>query len=288
MAKFKFKLKKSWKSIVSMTLAGLAIFGAIFGLVALSKKVSADTKEIHPTFNVGAIDSQGNYMDSETSIYTKNLFECQGLTIEPDFEATGTFSVYYYAEDKTFIGATGNMNASDGVYVKGNDFVIAQYARIVIAPADDDQIRFYEVAGYADDYTITVNKKQKPLIKVFDDMENCAVIIGPGVWSNQENIFLDRPESPWYFAEPLNTLNANTMILKLKTSTLSNRVIYADNEYDALKFYNGVDGTEVSFNYKTALQIDDFSYIYIDVTDYTSVICAVDVQSVDVLEIFVV
>ena len=175
MAKFKFKLKKSWKSLVSVTLAGVALFGAIFGLVTLSKKISADTKEIHPTFNVGAIDNQGNYMDSETSIYTKNLFECQGLSIEPDFEAIGTFSVYYYAQDKTFMGSTGNIKASDGVYSKKDSFSFAQYARIVISPAEDDQIRFYEVSGYADDYTITVNKDQKPN---YENLENFIGFFG--------------------------------------------------------------------------------------------------------------
>ncbi len=170
MAKFKFNLKKSWKNIVSITLAGVALLGAIVGISAIAKKAKEDTKEISLTFHVGAIDARGNYMESDTSIYTKDLFECRGLSIEPEFEATGTFSVYYYNEDKLFMGSSGNINAADGIYVN-EDYYLAQYARIMITPAvptDDEgneeqdfKIRFYDVWGYADDYKITVNKDQR-------------------------------------------------------------------------------------------------------------------------------
>lgn len=165
----RLKRKINWKNILSVVLVGVLIVGAA---AVLGTNFNKDTKTISSTaFSVGAIDDSGNFEKSDVSIYTKDMFECQGLMIEPDFEATGTYKVFYYDSNKNFIVATDELNAEDGVYTKGDKFVIAQYARIMITPdvpVDEDgkevkdfKIRFYEVNGYASDYTITVNKKQE-------------------------------------------------------------------------------------------------------------------------------
>ena len=167
MARFKRKFK--WKNILSFVLVGALLIGSVAVLGAIFNK---DTKTISSTaFSVGGINAQGNYEETKLSIYTKDMFECQGLTIEPDFEATGTYQVFYYDQNKNFLDSTSLMHAEDGVYNKGDSFAGAQYARIVITPAvpvdedgkevEDFKIRFYEVSGYARDYTITVNKDQK-------------------------------------------------------------------------------------------------------------------------------
>lgn len=164
----RFNRKINWKSILSFVLVGVLLVGAVAGLGSVFGK---DTKTISSmAFSVGGINEQGNYVDSETSIYTKDMFECQGLSIEPDFEATGSFKVFYYSENKNFIAATETLNAVDGVYSKGNTFASAKYARIMITPdvpvdedgeeVDDFKIRFYEATSYASDYSITVSKKQ--------------------------------------------------------------------------------------------------------------------------------
>lgn len=174
-----FKRKFKWKNILSFVLVGVLLIGSVAGLGAIFNK---DTKTISSTaFAVGCINEQGNYAESKTSIYTKDMFECQGLSIEPDFEATGTYKVFYYDENKNFIGATEDLYAEDGVYNKGNSFPFAKYARIMITPdvptADDGKevkdfkIRFYEVYGYANEYNITVDKKQEYKL---DDLTNYA------------------------------------------------------------------------------------------------------------------
>ena len=163
------RISKKTKSIIS----GILLVAIIAGVLALAGSLlGKETKTISSTeFSVGGINAQGNYVESKTSIYTKDMFECQGLSIEPDFEATGTYKVFYYDSNKNFVGATDELNAEDGVYTKGDTFVLAQYARIMITPdvptddegneVEDFKIRFYEVNGYASDYTITVSKEQK-------------------------------------------------------------------------------------------------------------------------------
>lgn len=181
-------MSRKTKSIIS----GIVLVALIAGVLALAVSwLGKDTKSISSTeFAVGAINAEGVYVKNDQSIYTKDLIECQGLSIEPDFEATGTYQVFYYGEDKNFIGATDPINAEDGVYNKGTTFPVAKYCRIMITPdvptdedgnvEEDFKIRFYEVAGYANDYNITVNKKQNfKLIDYFvaneDVVDQCYV-----------------------------------------------------------------------------------------------------------------
>lgn len=152
--------------VVSAVLAVAFLVGAVIGVTALFGR---DSKKVSPSkFSVGAVNANGLYVKSNTSIYTKEFIECQGLTIEPDFEASGTFQVFYYDPDKVFIGATEVMNASEGVYSKLDTFTFAKYCRIMITPdlssdtdsKRDEKITFLKVRGYANDYTVTVDRKQ--------------------------------------------------------------------------------------------------------------------------------
>ena len=165
-----YKIKSlPWRSIVAGILVVAAVIGSVVGLSAL---FGAKTKTVSSgSFAIGAINEEtGVYMESKTSIYTKDVFECQGLVIEPDFEATGTYQVFYYGEYKTFLGATEPMKATAGTYERGDEFPIAKYARIVITPEtpvdedgkveDDFKIHWYNKLTFANDYTITVDKKQ--------------------------------------------------------------------------------------------------------------------------------
>jgi len=166
----KFIRNIPWKEVGIIILLGALALGAIVGIGAA---VTTKTKTVSSLeFARGEVDENGVYVKSETSIYTKNLVECQGLEITPDFEATGTYQVFYYDTNKLFLGASPVLNASTGgTYKKGQDFPYAKYCRIMITPEtpkDDDglviedyKIKFYEVIGIADDFTITVNKEQK-------------------------------------------------------------------------------------------------------------------------------
>ena len=129
MKKFKsFKLDKIISIILVFVLA-ITTFGVASSLLSKKTKTVSNLE-----FKVGAVNEQGEYVNSTKSIYTENLIECQGLSIEPDFEATGTFQVFYYSDSKAFIGKTDTLNASSGVYNKGDSFVAAKYCRIVITP----------------------------------------------------------------------------------------------------------------------------------------------------------
>lgn len=158
-----------WRNVLIITLTVVLGIGAIAGIASIANK---DTKTISATyFKRGAINEKGFYIESDTSIYTKDLIECQGLEIVPDFESTGTYQVFYYDANKEFVGSTKKMDCQiDVVYSKGNNFTFAKYCRVVITPenpkddygnvVEDYKIKFYEVAGIANKFTVSVNKEQ--------------------------------------------------------------------------------------------------------------------------------
>ena len=166
----KFLKRIPWKDILVTVLVVALAAGALLGVgTALTNK----TKKVSPlVFERGALDENGLHVESKTSIYTKDLIECQGLEIEPDFEVSGTYQVFYYDTNKQFLGASALMDSqTDGVYNKGREYPLAKYCRIVISPTasvdedgyvdEDWKIRFYEITSYANKYTIKVAKDQK-------------------------------------------------------------------------------------------------------------------------------
>lgn len=176
-------MRRKMRGKTTSIISGIVLVALVAGVLALAVSLlGKDTKSIGAgKFDVGAINAEGVYVKNDQSIYTKDLIECQGLSIEPDFEATGTYQVFYYGEDKNFIGSTEVMNAEDGVYSKFSTFGAAKYCRIMITPDpvtedgeedEDFKIRFYQVAGYANDYTISVNKKQNfKLVNIWENGE---------------------------------------------------------------------------------------------------------------------
>lgn len=222
------RISKKTKSIIS----GILLVAIIAGVLALAGSLlGKETKTISSTeFSVGGINAQGNYVESKTSIYTKDMFECQGLSIEPDFEATGTYKVFYYDSNKNFIGATDELNAEDGVYTRGDDFVNAQYARIMITPdvpvdedgneVEDFKIRFYEVTSYASDYTITVNKEQKGNVY----SENLMKVKGYGLYENNGFTSLENANhaNGFLFAEDMNISDYDSVLVIMPKAIFTN------------------------------------------------------------------
>ena len=145
-------MKISVKQIVSATLT-ICIVLLLFSAVAAFKGNS--TRNISPlSFSLGAVDSSGKDIKSEKSIYTDEMFECQGLVITPDFSSDVSFEVFYYYEDGSYCGSTGKLSS---LYEK-NDFELAKYAKVVLYSSKE--LSFLEVYEFARSVSITVNKDQ--------------------------------------------------------------------------------------------------------------------------------
>ena len=160
--------KGSLKRILSGVLA-LAFVAAIVG--GIGYIVNKETRSIHPVYSRGSIDSAtGNPMKDNTRLITKELFECQGLELDLDVLSETQYQVFYYRQDKSFIGAT---NVIEGFYAKNNTFDNAAYARILLIPTltdGDKEIKLWNIPKLASELKVTVLKDQSfeaPLTTVF-------------------------------------------------------------------------------------------------------------------------
>lgn len=155
MAKQRIKVRINWKSILYIALALLLCAGIGFGIYKIVDKTT--TTEIRASaFSIGGLNANGKYKETKESIYTKDAFECQGLTITPKFESMVSYEVFFYNEDGEFLSNTGRMTTKYNTVP-----AFAKYARIVITPLEDEEISLLETNKYAKQLTIVVNKVQK-------------------------------------------------------------------------------------------------------------------------------
>lgn len=158
-----YKTKRTFKQILSVALAGLAAFGAVFGLVKLSEVLNAETEVIHPTFSVGGLTVDGKYEETDGSIYTKDSFECQGMSVKLDFDSNVSYQAFFYDELDKYISATAVYGESMELEVPET----AVYARLEVTPTwaedveeEDRIVKWYDVASYANQVEISVLKDQ--------------------------------------------------------------------------------------------------------------------------------
>ena len=167
------KLKTNFKQIISAVLVCVLFIGIIGGLSSI---LTNDMKKISPlSFDVGALDSVGKEKKSNTDLYTKEYFECQGLTIEVDLDSELKYKVFYYRDDKSFINSTGTLTDT---YEKGDDFANAKYARVMVTPTleeGDKKLTSLNKYKYAKNITIEVYKDQTyeaPLIAIDESVRD--------------------------------------------------------------------------------------------------------------------
>jgi hypothetical protein len=155
------KRKSIWKNVLCAVLVIAAVVGLGAGVSALAKR---DTKTIGATaFTRGGLNEKGEYVETNQTLYTEKAFNCIGLRVEPDFEFKGTYDVYYYDYDGTFLESRLGLSK-----VYAEDYPLAMTARIVIHPEipedvkkSDYKIAFYEIASIASKLKITVDKVQE-------------------------------------------------------------------------------------------------------------------------------
>ena len=163
--------KKDWKNLLITVVVVILTLTLVSGAATLFK---ADTKTIHPVFTVGGIDEvNGEHVDTEGSIYTRNAFECKGLAVQLDFDSHVTYQAFFYDDLDNYISASPIYDEGAELDVPEN----AVYARLEVTPiweeinvdeeadteADEEPenvIKWYDVSKYADQLTITVLKEQ--------------------------------------------------------------------------------------------------------------------------------
>ena len=131
-------------------------------------------------------------------------------------------------------------------------------------------------------------KAEKEFIQELEDAKELEMLcLGTGVYSVADSTFSKNEKSPWYFFNVINSTGFDELILKVKTDTLTAKVDYSDEERCAFVFYDvaGMQGYEgETLVYDVLQEIDDCSYVSIDVTEIEELCFAVDEQSSETVE----
>lgn len=152
----KINTKSLFKKI-ALILAGVTAVTAVgFGISKLVEYTQQDLKTINPTFEVGNLGTDGKYVNDESTLYTKEAFEAEGLQVKLDFDSQIEYQIFYYDDLDNFIESTDVLSAAY------SDPVHDGYARIVIIPTDDEdgKIGLTERVSYPSQMTVKVNKTQ--------------------------------------------------------------------------------------------------------------------------------
>ena len=230
-----FKQKKTWKNALLIGLACITLVGAVVGLSALFRKSEETTKVINPTYAIGGLTEQGTYKETEESIYTEDAFECQGLDIELDFRSNVSYRVFFYNSNNEFLSATSKQTAN---YDERTTPVFAQYARIVITPNEDEEIKWYEKSGYANQLTISVDKDQTyNVAERLESYKNVAEIKGQGSYNVANGTWTDGTTGV-YWTEDVVVDNGKILVMKVRNETLENIVKVGSTEFTSKRTNN--------------------------------------------------
>ena len=173
--KFKVSKKSLPKTLLKIGAGVLAIGGVAAIAGAVVDYVKDDSNVIHPSFEVGNLTALGKYVEDESTMYTKDSFACDGLSIKLDFDNEINYKVYFYDSLDNFVEATDVYTNSSDIEVK------AVNARVVVIPTNDndDKISWTEKMEYANEIEISVAKKQN----------NDDVLIGSRRLMLEDNIY---------------------------------------------------------------------------------------------------
>lgn len=161
----KRKTKRFLKNLLNVILV-IGMVGVLAGILGniASKSDKDGYVKVNPTFEIGALNVEdGSYVVDEGSLYTKDMFDCKGLIVTPDFDAEVKYTICFYDENGNFIQSTETLTGIyDDELPEG-----ATQCRIMITPVwdedvkeDDQVIKWYQKSLYTNQLTIEVLEDQ--------------------------------------------------------------------------------------------------------------------------------
>ena len=134
----------------------IGLIGAVITLFVMLDRQTTVTEIGAEAYKIAALNEDGEEVESDKSIVTRNAFTTDGMTVVFDADAKVTYKLYFYDEDEKLLSATDDL-AED---YSGTIPEKAVWAKAVITPTEDEdgKVSLTEVFGYASALTITVNR----------------------------------------------------------------------------------------------------------------------------------
>lgn len=301
------KMKRKTKDLITKIVSVALVVATVVGIGALighfvSNKADEDGRVIiNPSYEIGGLTAYGKYKETKESIYTKEAFKCDGLNIEPQFDSTITYQVFFYDGLGNFIDSSASL---DGYYTEEIP-TGSSYARIVITPKwdkdtkdDDKKINIFQVNKYAKQLTVKVNAEQRDDVKKFQDSleeytEVELSVLGQGIYTMETLSFSSNSQSPWYFYDVIDLSSTDNILVKVPTELLTAKVKYGSGSMDALVYYDLTNKTTIfaeqliaSTNYTVEYTDSTYTYFKLNVANVNESVLAVNEASVNSVQVW--
>lgn len=142
----------------------IVVLALVFIVLFISVTSRVDKLETTATvgsvqFEIGGLDAEGNEIKNTGCIRMKKARNVDGLEVVLAEDADVKYAIYFYGinedDEEVFL------SASDVLDVDFDASIIpegAELFRVVIEPTLDAEVSIFEIAGYAEQLTITYNK----------------------------------------------------------------------------------------------------------------------------------
>ena len=138
---------------VALGLAGTVVMGG--ALAKLSQDVTTKDVGGWTKYEIGILDEAGAEASGKTAIRMKKYVTTDGLTVDIKKDATVTYSLYFYDEDKTFMSA---LTAQTTDFSESSIPEGAEYVKVVVTPNEDEKVTWNEIGKYEKQITVIVDK----------------------------------------------------------------------------------------------------------------------------------
>lgn len=278
--------KKTLKTI------GLSVLGAVVligGASLIANNYDKDLKTIHPTFHVGGLDKNGEYVDTDQSLYSEP-FKCKGLEVKLDFDNDVNYFLSFYQSNGDYITRTEELDDDFNLYESSYyfaNFGKITHARLVIIPQwtnveipedkteeDVKVVKWTNITSFANQLEIKVFKNQDIPFDVVTMSNRVTILkdscIDPGgnIIDSEKNVNIIK----FYFS----------CTLKYKVTYPKNfKVELLDNNYIAAgKTISVPDGEESLKQLYNVDVLNENSFI-IDTVEYSDYGCTLYICYVD-------
>ena len=199
-----------WKKVLATLLCVGVVAGGAYGIKKIHDRANEDLKTINPTFHVGGLDENGEYIDTNESLYSEP-FDVKGLQTSLDFENDIKYEIYFYEND-VYKGKSNLLDSEFDYYDCGDDiirsgklsygyvpFSLIDKARVVIypqwtnveIPEDKDEedvkiVKWSNILEFTSQLELKVLKDQSK-VNLFESKFE-GITINKGCYFNNEDV----------------------------------------------------------------------------------------------------
>ncbi len=162
----KIKNNRVLITVLSILLAGVVILGIVSIFSAFSDEDDGFT-EISVDFERGALSASGEYVETDSSLYTKEAITCSTIRITKEFDVNYSYKLFFYDD-------TGFCFNSSSLYRKTETIELpaeAKSCRIVIYPDfedGDNELNIFEAWSYSSAIEVEIKNEVKEAEQILD------------------------------------------------------------------------------------------------------------------------